>query len=187
MGVSQDQLKEANIIQLKNWIFSLAWQMKPQVAFGWNKYKGLYAIAKQNIGMRSLLFGLDAYKKQRNRERGVPFLFLGTLLDSLEVQERHIRFNARSARWRTEELIHDEIQLQHFADITVDVSKMTSIYKPSTKQIAQAFFEEEKADTLLVLADSLEEECNADEEAMHFRTYKYHSPACPVIQKILKQ
>ncbi len=182
--VTLDKLKEASLIQLKNWAFALGYHLKSRLHGNFVRYASLYKDAKDNLGCKSLVFGLDKYERLTRRQDNLGYFFGYTMLTSLEVTENKIRYKTRRLQPLMQELIHSAIGDREWADVTTNLSQCKASYSHTTKAIAAQFWDEEKTDILLVLSDALEDD-DALFEANHLRV-GHHGPACPIIQRIVK-
>lgn len=172
-----------SMVHLKNYHFALSYQVRKRLNA--KMYVSLYKLAKANLGVRSMLFGLDKWVKLSWRGDLLHRGYASGLFASLEVDERYIRNRARMYERMLETFIHEGVMRQQWEDVSLDVSLAKATYSQDTKDIATKFWDEEDPTVIQILADSLDDE-GACFEADHLRLGHVHSPACAVVMRVLK-
>lgn len=175
-------LQRASTIQLKSFNFALAYQLK---AVADQKFGDLYKIAKNNLGYRPVMFGLNRWwKKMMGNRVDTNYLFAYGLLRSLENIPKSLWYQTRSYQSQLRCDFHDQIVDRVWTDMTISMKLAVSRYTEPVRQIATKFWDDEDQGVLPILADALEDQ-SAYFEAAHLRS-GFHSPACPVVLRILR-
>lgn len=167
-------------LQLKGINFALAHLLRKSK----NEFEGLYQLAKSNLGCKSLVFGLNKHQSKIRKCRGEDYVYGTGLLQSLENKHGMLTWQTRLYVRDVNQFINDQLVEGQLQDIKTDMKFAAAAYDGNVKHIAAKFWDEEAQDILLILADALED-IGAMFEADHLRVGQ-HSPACPVILKIMK-
>lgn len=178
----------SNINVKKAFIFAAGWWLKKK--HGFKKYPDAYKAAKDNIGMKSLVFNVPRWPKKYPD---------GPLGKQMQIFYQLMEHSLSNQDWRIDNLVgqlcltdlnyyhkHISREICHelWWDSVTDVSLMTKqpLSTDSRALARQVFESEDFEQPMWVLCDSLID-TGHDFEASHLRTGK-HTPACPILRKI---
>lgn len=180
------KLRAASVMQLKTWQFALAERLKRQFTDGFVKYAPLWKQARENVGSKSLVFGLDKWRTYYNRKDLLGYTFTQACLGSLENEERTVRMYARRLQVQAKPFIHEAIMEKDFVHCGLDLKDAQQSYPIEVQRMFLKFYQEEgKSQDLLWVAADFMEGRGIEFEPMHIRSGD-HSMACPVVLHILK-
>ncbi len=180
---------DASTIQVqKSFIFSVGWWLKK--LHGFKKYLDCYKAAKDNVGVKSLVFNVPRWPKKYET---------GPLQRQMEMFYMLMEQSLHNEEWRVKNLAEQLLLVRSFyyhkhvtellcqelwEDCATDLGQMTNFpLSADSRSMAKKVFESEDFELpVQILCDSLMD-TGHDFESDHFRTGK-HTPACPILRKI---
>lgn len=184
--ITPQNLHAAPVMQLKNWCFSIAERLRKQFHGGCDKFEPLWKIAVENVGCRSLIFGLEKWERYFEKKNLLGHAFVQACLGSLENDERRCKMFSRRMQAQVKTFIHKKILIDDFFHAGLDLTEARSEYPIEVRRMVLQFRKEQGKDMtpLLVAADFMDE-MGVDFEPKHLRS-GHHGLSCPLILHILK-
>jgi hypothetical protein len=189
------KIRRASTLTRRKWLFAMAWHLKPKImASGdFSKVKLLYDDAKRNLGVETpIVFGLKQYARyQRDRNelfRAFTCSLLGVVEDADQVRmlvSRTVFSSSMDVHPELAELLFDDVAWCPDPDPGCGGGWYNRPFMPEAREMAKLIVQEEKFEMGPILADCLDDSGH-EFEALHLRTFRIHSPACSVVQRVLR-
>lgn len=180
---------EASTINTKKaFVFAVGWWLRK--LHGFKKYPDCYKAAKDNVGVKSLVFNVPRWPKKYERgplQRQME-MFYRLMEQSLHNEDWRINSIAEQLLLRKTPYYHTHVNMdicgELWEDCATDLKQCgVQAYSADSRAVACRVFDtEDFEEGIWILCDSLDDSGH-DFESGHLRTGK-HTPACPVLRKI---